>query len=66
MAESDAAVTTHAESCFDPALYMSLFFSGNFHNDSVKYITEWMLDAVHGVFKCGLLLPIHRFIIKLQ
>ena len=53
---SDLALATHAESSFDPDLYVSLFYSGKYHNEKDVNISAWLQDRCHDTFKDGMYL----------
>lgn len=53
--QSDPAISTHAECSFDPALYSSLFYSGDFPDESEAKIYEWLIEQFHNIFIDGIL-----------
>ena len=52
--QSDPAISTHAECSFDPALYSSLFYSGDFPDESEAKIYEWLIEQFHNIFIDGM------------
>ena len=53
MSSKDATLTSHAESSFDPDLYVSLYYSGEYSCEEEKNSTTWSFDKLHDIFKEG-------------
>lgn len=52
--EPDSFFTTHAKSSFDPALFSSLFYGGNFPDETAGKIFDWLIKQFHDIFNDGM------------
>ena len=52
-ADVESRRTSHAESCFDPELYTSLFYGDRVLKDNTLNVVQWYLNEFYASFKDG-------------
>ena len=53
MANAEPRLTTHGESCFDPALYASMYYGDRVLKDNTLNVVQWYLDEFRTIFRDG-------------